>query len=213
VLACAAGTESLAAEPCPSLPRVTVYGDPSGLAVVCEAAQAALSFLSWMPLPAEASIDIERVQALPRGYSDAVGIFVVSTRRAVVLDLPVFIRRHRWFGVPVNASLYRGVVAHEVAHAAVASLVRERRISVAVHEYVAYVTLFSVLDQPTRQAMLDAVPGPGLRSMADIDNARYAADPIRFGADAWRHWQQQPDGPAFLRRLIDPAPSPGTPSD
>ena len=48
----------------------------------------------------------------------------MAAEGAQVLDLAVFMRRHRWFGVPVSASMYRGVVAHEVAHAAVAMLAR-----------------------------------------------------------------------------------------
>lgn len=43
----------------------------------------------------------------------------------------------------------------------------------------------------------------GFRFDAEINDMRYALDPMSFGLESYRHWRRQPDGMAFLRRVID----------
>lgn len=89
-----------------------------------------------------------------------------------------------------------------VAHAIVGCHLGERRLSLAAHKYLAYVTMFATLPAALRDPALAAMPGTGFDHPLQINTMVYAFDPQRFGADAFRHWRSQRDGAAFLRRVI-----------
>lgn len=190
---------------CPGLPaRVEVTpAEVDSAWVACAGARDALGFLHWLPRDPDVVLRIELVPHLPEGLRpDAVGCYAVGSRRLMVLERRLFLQRGTWFDVPVSPRLWRSVVAHEVAHALVGCHLRGSPLAGAAHEYVAYVTMLATLDDATRAAALAAMPGPGLTHDAEINDFRYAFDPMRFGLDAYRHWLRQPDGEAFLRSLI-----------
>jgi hypothetical protein len=174
-----------------------------GVALACDGARDALTFLDWLPRPAAPVMLVELVDRLPAGLrDDAVGCYATQSRRLMVLELPLFMARGRWFGVPVSSRLYRAVVAHEVAHALVGCHLQGRPLPNAAHEYVAYVVLFATLDEATRSAALAAMPGPGFEHDAEINDFQYAFDPMSFGVQSYRHWLRQPDGVGFLRDVV-----------
>ncbi len=208
LLAALAGSARGAPVPmaCPGSPDVVITAAAMPAAQVqlaCDGAADARRFLAPI-LPAQAPpLQVEIVDAMPPDLrADAVGCYAHATRRILVLDLPQFLARGRWFGVPVSEALYRAVVAHEVAHAIVGCHTGERRIPTAAHEYVAYVTMFATMPAALREAALQALPGRGLGADAELNDLRYAYDPMLYGVDAWRHWQRQADGAGFLRRVV-----------
>jgi hypothetical protein len=190
---------------CPGLPaHVEVTPAEAGSAVAaCAGVRDALDFLHWLPRDPDVMLRIEIVPHLPDGLRpDAVGCYAIGSRRLMVLERRLFLQRGTWFEVPVSPRLWRSVIAHEVAHALVGCHLQGRPLAGAAHEYVAYVTMFATLDEATRAAALSAMPGDGFRHEAEINDFRYALDPMRFGADAYRHWLRQPDGVDFLRSLV-----------
>lgn len=179
----------------------TLYPKSAGLA--CAGARDAVKFLEKLVIPFTSPVLIELVARLPADLrKDAVGCYALKSRRLMVLEFPDFMARNTWFGVPVGSSLYRSVVAHEVAHALVGCHLEQRTLPSAGHEYVAYVTMFATMSPQVREAALRATPGEGFRFDAEINNLRYALDPMVFGADAYRHWLRQPAPMDFLRQVI-----------
>jgi hypothetical protein len=192
-----------ALHPCPGLKAEVLTRQPVTVADACAGAADALGFLAWLPRDPEEVIRVELVSALPSGLRpDAVGCYARGSRRLMVLERDLFLQRGMWFAIPVSSRLWRAVIAHEVAHALVGCHLKDRSLAGAAHEYVAYVTMFATLDAATRLAALAAMPGEGFGHDAEINDFRYAFDPMRFGVDAYRHWLCQPDGRAYLMSII-----------
>lgn len=186
----------------PTLVRVET-ALPDTIVTACEGARDALDFLHWLPREADDGLLIELVDAMPKGLRpDAVGCYAIKSRRLMVLEQHLFLRRGTWFGVPVSPRLWRAVVAHEVAHALLGCHLQGRALAGAAHEYLAYVTMFATLDEATRRAALAALPGEGFEHYAEINDFRYAFDPMMFGVESYRHWLRQPDRMGFLRSVI-----------
>jgi len=191
---------------CEGIAVVVETSHPDTVATACEGARDALGFLHTLPRPEGETLRVELLAALPAGLRpDAVGCYAIRSRRLMVLEQPLFLKRGTWFGVPVSPRLWRAVVAHEVAHALVGCHLQGRPLPSAAHEYVAYVTLFATLDAPTRDAALAAMPGRGFDHLAEINDVGYAFDPMRFGVESYRHWLRQPDRLGFLREVLSGA--------
>jgi hypothetical protein len=181
----------------------------------CEGARRALGFLrkAGLELPGETLLDI--VEQLPGDLDGkAVDCYIPATRRAMLLTYRAFAATGSWFRVPVDLELYRAAASHEVAHAMVACNAPSGRLPLAAHEYVAYVAMFATMDPGMRQRILGHFPGRGLANSLQIQLFVYLVDPLKFAADAWRHYLRQPDQAAWLRdlaagRVIEEWPSEG----
>lgn len=188
---------------CADSPAVVTGADLPSLALACQGARAAFDFFAPLALETPPTVPVDLVEHLPPDLrADAVGCYSNQTRRVHVLTLPRFMARGSWFKIPVSTALYQAVVTHEVAHAIVGCHLGGRVLPTAAHEYVAYVVMFATLDPATRDLALAATPGAGLEHEADINDFRYAFDPMRFGVEAYRHWTQQTDRNGFLTDVI-----------
>lgn len=192
-------------QPCPGLEAVSVQTrHTAAVALSCDGARDAIGFLAPLRLGGARPVLIELVNRMPADLRrDAVGCYAPRTHRLMVLELPGFLARERWFGIPASPTLYRSVVAHEVAHALVGCHLAGRQLVNAAHEYVAYVAMFATMEPATLRAVLAAMPGEGFRFDGEINDMRYTFDPMSFGIESCRHWLRQPDGPGFLRQVID----------
>lgn len=189
--------------PCVDAPAVVSGGDARGRALACGGVNDARRFLAPLGLDEPVQVPIHAVEQLPMDLrADAAGCYLARTRAVFVLTLQRFLERGKWFGVPVTEALYRALVAHEVAHAIVGCHLGERTLPSAAHEYVAYVTMFATMDPGLRARVLAAMPADTMDHDAEINDLRYAFDPMRFGVEAYRHWRRQPDGMAFLDEVI-----------
>ncbi len=190
---------------CEGVDAVVETRQPDTAQTACAGARDAVGFLHWLPRPPGEGVRVELVQALPEGLRpDAVGCYAMRSRRLMVLEQALFLDRGQWFGIPVSPRLWRAVVAHEVAHALVGCHLQGRPLPSAAHEYAAYVTMFATLDDATRQAALAAMPGRGFDHPAEINDVRYAFDPMLFGVESYRHWLRLPEGDRerFLREVL-----------
>ncbi|HRQ58356.1 MAG TPA: hypothetical protein PLN31_13130 [Azoarcus taiwanensis] len=172
-------------------------------ALACDGAADAAQFLAPVGLYLPPTIRIDFVEALPPYIaSSAAGCYETTTQRVVMLHLEQFLQHSTWFGVPTDIKLFRSAVAHEVAHVLVGCHLEERRLPLAAHEYLAYVTMFATMDVESRERVLAANPGTGFTRTEYINDLVYAIDPELFGVAAFRHWEQQPDKQDFLRRML-----------
>lgn len=169
----------------------------------CDGAQRALAFLHEVGLELPRDTLIQVVEQLPADVDGkAVGCYLPATRRIMLLTYRAFEATGTWFQVPVAPELYRAAASHEVAHAMIACNSESGRLPLAAHEYVAYVTMFATMEPRLRQQILAHYPGRGLTNSLQIHLFMYLVDPLKFAADAWRHYLRQPDPAAWLRDIV-----------
>lgn len=203
---CLHGQVWAAGEPvlCAGVPAAVQTRQPQALEPACAGARDAFAFLAPLHPPPLRPLLIELVAQLPPDLQrDAVGFYAPRLHRLMVLELPTFMVHRRWFGVPTSLAMYRSVVAHEVVHALVNTYLNGRYLANAGHEYVAYVAMFATMEAVTRQAVMAAMPDASFSFDSEINDMRYALDPMSFGVASYRHWLRQPDGMQFLRRVIE----------
>lgn len=132
----------------------------------------------------------------------AVGCYLRESRSIRLLSYESFEAGGRWFRVPVTPELYRAAAAHEMAHAVIGCHSEPRRLPMAAHEYVAYVTMFATMDAALRARVLAQFPGTGFRSLAQINDLTHIVEPNQFGVDSWRHCLRRHDRESWLRRIV-----------
>ena len=180
----------------------------------CEGLRRAQTFLKAAGLRLPALTRVEVVDRLPPDLDgQAVGCYLRDSRRILLLSYEAFAAGGQWFRLPVERELYRAAAAHEAAHAMAAFNAEPRRLPLAAHEYLAYVTMFATLDPALRTRLLARFPGAGLRGSLQINLVVYLTDPLQFAADAWRHHQRQSDPAGWLRDLVAGLVVPEWPDD
>lgn len=189
---------------CPDAPLVVRGGDAEDLADTCAGGAAAVAFFAAHGFDAPDRIDVEVVARMPPGYApDAAGCYDPARRVVTLLDHVAFARYGRWMGRPIDRAMHRAIAAHEVAHALSACHFAMPRPSVIAREYVAYVAMFAAMAPALREHALAVHPDPPWPDDAPPDEADYAAEPMRFGARAWRHWRARPDPAGTLRAVLE----------
>ncbi len=190
--------------PCPSLPSVHVSAaDPRDAQVACDGAAAAVRFFEARGLKTFERVDVQlRGELPPEVGPRAAGCLLPAERRIVIHDAATFSRRRTWFGVAIDAGMYRSVAAHEVAHALAACNFAAPRPPIHAQEYVAYAVTFATMHPALRSRVLRANPGDGFATVSTIGELLYAFDPQRFGVESWRHYAKPEHGDAFLRKVL-----------
>lgn len=184
--------------------QVRVLGaSPADLQDVCAGAAAARGFMRSKGLSTDAVLTIEVTRQLPDVVaSTAAGCFLPDRNRAYVLSYAQFKKQRTWFGMPIQRELYRSLATHEAAHALAACHFAVKNPSIQATEYIAYVTMFSTMPPAWRARALRSVPGTGFSHADRITAIAYLFDPVRFGAEAYRHFTKVPDPEAFLKRIV-----------
>lgn len=207
----AGGAVDVAAAPpapaCVAAPvRIDARAAPAADAAdACTGARAAIDFLARHGATTNEPIGIAIVDTLPDIVgATAAGCFVPSERRVYLLSYAAFRAKHKdWFGLPIDRHLYRSLAAHEVAHALMScSRAGPPPPTIQATEYVAYVTMFATMDDARRRRALANLPGSGFADASRITPIVYLFDPMRFGAEAYRHYLRHADGAAFLRAVL-----------
>lgn len=119
-----------------------------------------------------------------------------------MLPYTEFRKQKTWFSVPIDRDLYRSFAAHETAHAVVASCFAIPRPTIQAKEYVAYVAMFATMSASLRARVLRAFPGNGFASEDQITAIFYMFDPMRFGAESYRHYMKSENGATFLQSVL-----------
>jgi hypothetical protein len=206
-LLAAAGTlapSSVAATPCAGVPAAVEGANVDESQIACDGARAAFAFFAPLHLEPAPVPSIEPVAGLPGDVpGDAVGAYLTASRRILVLRYTPFTSHRGWFGLAADKRLYRAVIVHEVAHAIASGHAGNARLSSAAQEYVAHVAMIATMPDDQRRELLALHPGSGFDDLAQINEVVYAFEPALFAVESYRHWKQQPDRAAFLRRILD----------
>jgi hypothetical protein len=199
-----AAARSVAEMSCPN-GNVTVFAqDREDARVACQGAADALRFLASQGLDVGEAIVIDVVEILPDTAEPlALGCYLDRERRVAVLAYAEARRRETWFGIPLDRSLYRSLVAHEVAHAVAACNFKPAQPSIQAHEYVAYVTMFATMAPGQREAVFARYPGDGYDDDAQMSSTIYLLDPLRFGVEVYRHFSRSENGRGYLQRVLE----------
>ena len=170
---------------------------------ICGGAQDALTFFADLGLQATHPTVVEIVARLPEvAGKTAVGCYLERTQRILVLAFSEFQKNPTWFNVPVDRTMYRSLVTHEVAHAVGDCAFAIPNPKIQAKEYLAYVAMFATMDASLRERVLNANPGTGFDSELQMNTTIYLCDPMRFGVQAYRHYLKKEHGSAFLLKVL-----------
>ena len=120
----------------------------------------------------------------------------------MILTFKELKRFKTWFNLPIDASLYRSLVAHEVAHAIGARNFKVTQPSLQAKEYIAYVTQLATMLPELRERVLSQFPGQGFEGDWQMSTTIYLLDPMRFGAQAYRHFLKRGNGGSYLHSIL-----------
>lgn len=199
VLAAAVPTEGA----CPLENLSIVEGEPRDTEDVCEGAKDAVSFFYLQGFHTNPPLELKIVSRLPEEVGPtAVGSYWEKGRRILMLPYAEFRKYQTWFQVDIDRRLYRSLATHEVAHALASCNFAISNPTIQAKEYLAYVAMFTSMEPGLRARILQAIPGSGFASEAKITPIFYMFDPMRFGAEAYRHYMKAENGPRFLREVL-----------
>ena len=190
-----------AAEHLCDTPNVFILGgDPESALLACDGAKRAVAFLSGQGLDVTLTIDVELVAQLAN--KRAAGHLKASSKKAIVLNYTEFLKMDEWLRVPIDVEIYRALVTHEVAHVIAAHNFRVQKPTVQAHEYIAYVTMFATLNTAQRKRVLEQFSGDGFETEQQMNTTVYLCDPMRFGAEAYRHFLKKGEDMDYFRLIL-----------
>jgi len=172
---------------------------------ICRAVEDAIIFMRAQDLKQRAPVTIRLVDKLGEtSVASAVGTFngrnasiEVLTYEAAVQLLP----DRPAFGIPMNPSLYRSFIVHEVAHA-IAHPNFVRKPQVAAHEYIAYSAQLATMPEELRAAVLKNVDTDGYDHLKEVGDLLLAVDPNRFAVKSYLHFVYNGDGETTFYKLL-----------
>lgn len=106
------------------------------------------------------------------------------------------------FGLPIDGSLYRSVVAHEVAHAIADQHFAMPAPSLVAQEYLAYVVQLSTMAPQLREKVLGGYDTLPYKDVGEMSRIYYEMAPSRFGVKAYLHFQTLKNPSAFIHGLL-----------
>jgi hypothetical protein len=169
----------------------------------CEGAGRAIAFFAGHGLKPTHPLVIEVTNRMAQEAGPtAVGCYLEQRDQILMLDYAAFKARRTWFKLPIDRELYRSLAAHESAHAIAACNFGIPRPSIQAKEYLAYVAMFASMPPALRERVLKAMPGEGFENEDRITAVFYMFDPMRFGAEAWRHYLKPENGARFLQAVL-----------
>lgn len=191
--------------PCAGSSVVVEAAEPADREAGCRGAEAAAAFLAASGLDTQFPIRISFVESLPpsAGALPAVGCYVRSEDRVYVLSFARCRGKKLEHDVIIDRPVHVGLVAHEVAHAIVRADARGAALGPVAHEYIAYITMYATMPLDRLSQVLAQIPGDGFESEVEINSFIYAVDPVRFGAEAYRHYLKPGIGRSFLAGVIN----------
>jgi len=188
---------------CPASVVRVIAADARDFRDACYGAQAAMTFLAAHGLQPSEPLVLEVTPAMPEEAGPtAVGCYLEQRKRVFMLPYAEFSKQKTWFNVPIDRDLYRSFAAHEAAHAVAACCFAIPRPTIQAKEYVAYVAMFATMNASLRARVLRALPGKGFASENQITAIFYMLDPMRFGAESYRHYMKSKNGAAFLQSVL-----------
>lgn len=192
-----------------SNPNLEVSGASSELRhEVCAGAELALEFLSGYGVQAKYPVRIVVVEQPLRTLTYSACGSYDSRRDLVEVMSPQAIHKHspspKIFYQKLDRVQYRGIVAHEVAHALMQqnSQVLPLPLGTAAQEYLATVTQLSIMPPAIRDHVIRTA-GVGPWKSGDVISCTYMAmAPACFAVKSYLHFRQHPDPAQFVNKLL-----------
>lgn len=182
--------------------------------LACEGIARAKAFFNRhrLALPSEVSLHLHQ-EGIAKD-DNHIGTFNAADNR---IDLLSFTRARtlgKVFRAPMNRSLYRGFVVHELAHAVADRYFSAQAASRLGHEYIAYVAQLASLPAEELQGVLARYQLEGFRTTQEITLLYYQLNPCAFGVKVFLHYRGQAHPREFIRQLLRGmaglSPEPGT---
>lgn len=191
---------------CDALPVEVHAPDDGMLGFICTASAAALAFLRGYDLRPSHTIRIEIVEQAPEphGYL-AYGSYDSRTDTIELMSLPAVLNGStapKMYDEPFDEEHYRGVIAHEVAHAVVQHNGQVLPLSNTAQEYFAHATQLAVMPEQRRAEIIGAA-GVGAWEINDVISDIYMAlSPKRFAVKSYLHLTSMNDPGRFVGVLL-----------
>lgn len=203
-LALVAAADAAAQTRCAGVDAVVYATDGADLESGCAAARDGVAFLAAQGLDTNHAIEIRFVEVIPDVPSElpALGCFVLAQHRIYMLAFERCSTRVLEHGLKVDRTLHRALVTHEVAHRLAIANVTAGKLGIVAQEYIAYVTMFAAMPEAYRQRVLQQIPGTEFPTDAEFNLTMYMLDPVRFGAQAYRHYLQPGNGAVYIGRVL-----------
>ena len=144
------------------------------------------------------------VKQLPRAAAHgALAIYRRNQRRVYVLTYSTLQTRvTQYFGLECDLTLFRSIVAHEIAHAVANQNFSMDAPEWIAQEYIAYVTQLATLPDGVRAAILENYQNPGYESAGAMKPVHLLLGPEIFAVKAFRHFIQLEQPTEFLHQLL-----------
>jgi hypothetical protein len=188
---------------CPGGAATVQGASATDLADICAGVGASLGFLAVHGVTPTEAVSIVVTPSIPKEAGPtAAGCYIEQRRTVYVVPYSSFRKSKSWFNVPVDRQLYRALAAHETAHAVGACNFKVPNPTIQAKEYLAYVAMFSVMPAALRSRALRSTKTEGFESLDRFTPLLYSFDPMRFGAEAYRHFSAVPDQTKVIRSLL-----------
>jgi len=172
--------------------------------IACEAARDAIKFLACQGMDVSGDVAIDLVNALPVVVSrSAAGCYLESERRAVALVYSQFTKSKTWFGIPINRSLYRSLISHEVAHLLAHYTFKIPKPTIQAKEYIAYVTQLSTMEYGLRKQIVSHFNCKAFEGDWQMCSTIYMFDCMGFGVRAYLHFLNLANGRDYLQSILN----------
>lgn len=175
-------------------------------ALVCQGVAEAAAVLASCGVPTVAATRIRLIDELPVHCGVKVWGLYDSASDEILLGDPAICVAEAPEGslfdriAPPLAFL--AIAAHEATHAMLfaGGLGADRHLE---HEYIAAVVQMSVLPEAARTAFLEPLNIGASVAISQLNPIIYGLHPDLFTGLAWRHFEGEPDGCAFLRAMAE----------
>jgi hypothetical protein len=189
---------------CSDVDVVVLSKDPQDSLLACEGARDAIVFLRSYDLVVADNMVIELLRELPAEVSSSTaGCYLESERRMLILIYSEFRKFKTWFGIPIDRSLYRSVVSHEVAHLVADLNFTVSKPSIQAKEYIAYITQFSTMEPSLLERVLSNFACKAFEGDWQMSTTIYMFDCMGFGVRAYRHFLNLTDSDEYLHAIIN----------
>jgi len=171
--------------------------------LACQGARGAIDFLAAQGLDVTGDVAIDLVRELPDAADHSTaGVYPESNGRVAILTFAEFLKFKTWFKLPIDAPLYRSLVAHEVAHAIAGHNFKIPTPSIQAKEYIAYVTMLATMTAAQRERVMSQFANHGYEGDWQMTTTIYMLDPMRFGVQAYRHFLKPGNGRDYLHAIL-----------
>ena len=188
---------------CPHTNVTVISVDDHDVGIACEAAREAVGFFAANGLDTSGPVKVRLVRELPDvASSSSYGCYDHRSRTVCMLHFHECLEQGPWANFAIDRTLYKSLLTHEVAHALADMNFAVQRPNTLAHEYLAYVTMFATMPAGERKRVLEQFPGTGFDSVDQMSVTYYLMNPLRFGAEAYRHFLKLGDKKTFLKDVL-----------